>query len=266
MRKKILFSAGLFVLPLAWSCANSGNKGEDGQETAPGEVNPDVCAVLGKACTVDTDCEGDTFCDQHASICLPREIFGLTGCTGPQDCREPYVGCMTISTGGSYCVSEFILRCICQNNPGNARFTGACSAVGMGGGGSGAEPVPCGEKGEACDANRACCEDLVCVQSAIAEFSGCREPCTEDSDCESNCCILFTGSTDGFCVAAEYCACVAEGGVCDGSVPCCKGLTCIRFSESGDYTCQPECTSDDQCASGQCRIPEGDISGGCLPL
>lgn len=56
-----------------------------------------------------------------------------------------------------------------------------------------------------------CCSGLVCVKSeAEPLLDGCQIPCTKGSECESNCCLLFTledGSKaeSGVCAVSDYC-------------------------------------------------------------
>jgi hypothetical protein len=63
-----------------------------------------------------------------------------------------------------------------------------------------------------CDGQRnVCCEGLVCSgtppDASVVDpvLNGCKHPCDENGDCESGCCVLFTGRDNGICAPASRC-------------------------------------------------------------
>ena len=71
----------------------------------------------------------------------------------------------------------------------------------------------CRTEREECDGDlHECCEGLLCVASQDdPELVGCRPRCDKNSQCESQCCVLFTGEDGqkldfGVCAPADRCA------------------------------------------------------------
>jgi hypothetical protein len=58
-----------------------------------------------------------------------------------------------------------------------------------------------------CDGEfKPCCEGLICSSSPQdLPLHGCKLPCDQDSDCETRCCVLFTGRDYGICAPTDRC-------------------------------------------------------------
>lgn len=65
----------------------------------------------------------------------------------------------------------------------------------------------CRELDEECDGDlRPCCDGFICATSdKDAALNGCKLPCAKDSECDTGCCVLFTGRDDGICAPKDRC-------------------------------------------------------------
>lgn len=127
-------------------------------------------------------------------------------------------------------------------------------------------PNGCEAEGRSCGADAPCCAGLVCVDGARPESrNGCRARCERHEDCDSGCCVPFSGDESGFCDDALYCTCLEPGDACAGTGrSCCEGARCARFGEDA-FSCLPTCESSEDC-DGNCCSP---IEGGpdvCAPF
>ncbi len=51
-----------------------------------------------------------------------------------------------------------------------------------------------------------CCEGLVCSSAPDdLPLNGCKYACDQDSDCDTGCCVLFSGRDNGICAPADRC-------------------------------------------------------------
>jgi hypothetical protein len=128
---------------------------------------------------------------------------------------------------------------------------------------------PCKKTGDSCmqgdgTTPSECCRGT-CVESATPDYAGCRPTCTTGADCDTGCCIPFSNSERGFCVAALYCSCLAIDEHCgDSAVECCEGSLCAGATVA-DYRCTQLCTQPADCPSGCCRALADNSKSVCQP-
>jgi len=154
-----------------------------------------------------------------------------------------------------------------QGNPqtgSGGAFGGGGTASGGGGvsnlggspqlGSGGAAPA-CKPTGSACQSAAECCDGNTCNNTAgAAELNGCQLRCSQNSDCQSGCCVLFTGDTKGICGAAKFCSCGGDGSACGSQDPaCCTTHVCLANDQAqSSYGCKKLCTTNADCATNCC--------------
>ncbi len=135
---------------------------------------------------------------------------------------------------------------------GNAATSGG--GVAAGGGSSGGA---CHQNGEPCADSRDCCASATCNNTAGSlELNGCHPLCTQNADCSTGCCVLFTGSARGICGDAKWCSCGMTGVPCGSQLPaCCSDQICLAGDPSrAAYACQKRCTTAADCPT-KCCVP-----------
>jgi hypothetical protein len=219
------------------------------------------CFCTGEAATVTPNCSS------------PSALAGL--CTGPGGSCASKACCE-----GSSCVDSGSAKlCLEVCSSASDCSTGCCTDLYETGVTSCAEPDactnPCKKTGEACAPGSSttpddCCRGS-CVESENPDYAGCRPTCTTSADCaDTGCCVPFSNSTSGFCAAAVYCSCSAEGSACGADPPyCCEGSICAGTSAE-DLACFRVCTTDADCPTQNCRpLSDGSQSiceAACAPL
>lgn len=207
------------------SAATGGANGATGGATS-------ACLPVLSRC----DGEGDTCC--AGSVCLDRG--GTRRCV--QTCTER-------RECGSLCCAadEATGQKVCADE----------SACG---------PLDCSDVGGPCDTpGPGCCDGLTCVSSRAPEYSGCRKPCEQASDCDSGCCVPYANAAAKFCADAAACTCAQKDAKCGGVSRCCAGLACTSYDDSGDFACKPTCTTGEDCDTGCCLPIAGTGEAACLP-
>jgi hypothetical protein len=201
----------------AGSGAASGSGGT-ASGAAAGSTAGGVCLPPLARCAADGEC-----CD--GAICLNSE------------CRPT---CQVRNDCGSLC---------CQEDPAAGRKLCVAASLCEGSG-------DCATEGNACT-DSPCCDTMICVESTVPSWSGCRPPCQTDGECESDCCLPFANTPSGFCAEPRFCTCAHLDEECGGAIQCCDGLACASTSEAGVYACRPVCTADADCSGGGCCVPLG---------
>jgi hypothetical protein len=151
-----------------------------------------------------------------------------------------------------------------STNAGGALPVGTGASISVGTGGT---TAVCKKTGDSCADSAECCTGNICNNTAgSAELNGCHPPCTQNADCSTGCCVLFSGATRGICGDAKWCACGTAGSKCGSQLPaCCSDQTCL----SGDaaqsfYECKKRCTQNADCPTSCCvPIPGLNLSA-CL--
>lgn len=128
------------------------------------------------------------------------------------------------------------------------------------------EAETCFGIGDACEGEQlSCCDGLTCVGSSNPDMAGCRPMCQTAGDCDSGCCIPYSNVDAGFCVAAKFCECAADGETCGGSIHCCDGFACSSGDTPGEFACRPVCKVDGDCDTNCCRPIQMTDTSVCLP-
>jgi len=150
------------------------------------------------------------------------------------------------------------------NSGGGFPAGGASAAPGAGGGSAGGA---CHQSGEACVDSRDCCDGSTCNNTAQAvALNGCHPRCTQNSDCPTGCCVLYTGDTRGICAEALWCTCGAAGAQCGSNQPkCCDGEVCLASNaQQSAYACRKQCTTNADCPTNCCVAIPNLNSSACL--
>jgi hypothetical protein len=110
-----------------------------------------------------------------------------------------------------------------------------------------------------------CCSGYTC--STFSEVTACHKDCTRDADCAPGCCApLDTGKM--VCLGEDLCGgtipnpnCATEvDAPCEG-IGCCGELGCASPNTGETFTCRPQCSAAEPCASGCCvEIPGAGFS------
>lgn len=135
------------------------------------------------------------------------------------------------------------------------------TSAGAGGAAGMAPTSSCRSHGEMCNTSLDCCDGSTCNNTAQApELNGCHPHCTQNSECDTGCCVLYVGSTNqGFCAGAKWCACGMSGMQCGPTQPkCCDDHLCLASNpERSAYDCKKRCTTNADCATKCCvAIPD----------
>jgi hypothetical protein len=203
------------------SCFCTGEAGENYGGCSSPAALAGLCTGLDGSCASRACCAGLTCVDNGTSKLCKQ------GCTTAADCST---GCCTdiYDTG--------VLSCAELD---------ACTN-------------PCKREAEACTPGSSttpsnCCRGA-CVESANPDYAGCRPTCTTSAQCATGCCVPFSNSTTGFCAAAQYCTCGAQGAPCGGLMnsACCEGTVCAGQTAE-TLGCRKLCTSDADCGGTVCR-------------
>ncbi len=172
------------------------------------------CFCTGEAATVTPSCSSPS---ALAGLCAGKDA----GCTGMACCD----GLRCVDTNGGK-------RCEQTCSAGSECTSGCCTDLYDTGTSLCAEQSactsPCKKHGEKCQPEPGsditandCCRGS-CVQSDNPDYDGCRPNCSTNEQCDTGCCVPFSGSTNGFCADPKYCSCPAEGGACGpGLSDCC---------------------------------------------
>jgi hypothetical protein len=130
---------------------------------------------------------------------------------------------------------------------------------------------------DACDSGSVCCLDPTGVTAACVDDIGygviCAASCTQNSDCESDCCATFASGS--YCEAAQWCAgvdnpncTVAPEDDCSQDSDCCpqsNGWASACSSFGGAAVCGSLCGQDSDCDSGCCTARDPDQLLVCAP-
>jgi hypothetical protein len=231
---------------------------EPGATSLPGRTaETPYCAAY----TCMTFDEASCFCTGEAganypSCSSPSALAGI--CVGPDASCATRACCdgLTCLNNGSYdvCKQGCTTAADCS--------TGCCTDVYDTGVLTCAEldacTNPCKREGEACTPGTSttpndCCRGS-CVESENPDYAGCRPTCTTNDQCDTGCCVPFSNTNSGFCAAALYCSCGAQGASCGELMDplCCDGTTCAgQTAETA--SCRKLCTSDADCGGTVCR-------------
>jgi hypothetical protein len=206
-------------------------------------ARPSDCGGIGNLCS--EGCGGASECQLIGDYCQSTGV--------PPGVCSPY--CV-----GFACMTFDQASCFCTGDAG-AMF-GQCAC------GPAAVLNQCATEGASCDSTPCCsCQGLQCVADAVLGTKQCRQSCTKDSDCATNCC----DTTAHLCHDSLYCNCVDAGSGCSGNGPnCCPGATCLTFqldAASPTYSCYTNCApGQTTCAGGCCSQPlSGKNFGACAP-
>jgi hypothetical protein len=193
-----------------------------------------VSGVCRPLCKGDYSCNGGA-CVMYDSPLLPEGVGACSGggyspatttptTTAPASQGNPSTATTAAAADGQRCVSFSDCAsgcCIGTASGGYCAASERCSTY----------MSPCGT----CGAGTRC----VSVGNGAP---ACGAYCDFNSECQSDCCVGTFG--DGACVRAADCARARTCGLCD------DGFGCASFQDPP--TCQLECVSDDECASGAC--------------
>jgi hypothetical protein len=274
------------------SCFCTGAAGKQNPTcSSPGAV-AGLCTGAGSSCLKDKCCEGltctkvtastslcektcTTNADCDTGCCADTYGTGQTICAAASECLCKNAGgsCKPSCCDGLTCVKQSPTASTCEKTCANGSDcdTGCCTDLHDTGqtvcAAASACQNPCVKRGSACtpDRNTNVCCSGTCVTSVNSEFAGCRAVCNANADCDTGCCQKFTTAPGGFCAAAKYCSCSADGTAC-GSITdpeCCTGSICASFG-SGPSACFKKCTTNADCPSGCCSAPfAGETYGAC---
>jgi hypothetical protein len=144
---------------------------------------------------------------------------------------------------------------------------GAIPGAGGASAGGSSSSMLCRRSGEPCNTSLDCCDDSTCNSTAGApELNGCHPRCTQNTDCTTGCCVLFSNDSRGICADAKWCSCGAAGARCGSSLPkCCADQTCLAGdAQQSFYECKKHCTANADCPTNCCvPIPSLNLSA-CL--
>jgi hypothetical protein len=178
-------------------------------------------------------------------------VLGLTASCSSGGSDSPGVGGAVSSTGGA-------------SSTGGVTATGGTTLINNTGG---TPPVQCKGTGEACTNSLDCCEGSTCNNTAQAPaLNGCHPRCTQNTDCQTGCCVLFSGDTQGICAEKEWCGCGIAGSQCGGSHPaCCNDHVCLGLAAPATgFACSKKCQTKTDCTTNCCvPVPSLGISA-CL--
>jgi hypothetical protein len=177
-------------------------------------------------------------------------VLGLTASCSSGGSDSPGAGGAASSTGGA-------------TSTGGLTATGGATFSGTGG----TPPAPCKGTGEVCTNSLDCCEGSTCNNTAQAPaLNGCHPRCTQNTDCPTGCCVLFSGDTKGICAEKMWCGCGTAGSQCGGSYPaCCSDHVCLgQTAPATGFACSKKCQTNTDCATNCCvPVPSLGISA-CL--
>jgi hypothetical protein len=207
--------------------------------------------ALGAACTTDTQCTPNAYCNEGAAcpgVCAPRQTLGGS-CDAPcleelvcsnQVCAEPLQAgdpCTVVDQ----CADELACNA-------DATGMGVCAT---------ATPPQVVGIGQACDGN-----NVVCVKNALCEYDLPSTPmcvaagtvgatCSGDYDCETS---LVCDATSVTCQTP-----VPLGGACTDTSQCgingCEGGSCVKQQAPGGPCATAEGCILGECEGGVCSAP-----------
>jgi hypothetical protein len=207
-------------------------------------VRPADCGGIGNLCS--EGCGGSSECQLIGDYCQPNGV--------PPGMCSPY--CLAFA-----CMTFDQASCFCTGDAGP--MFGQCAC------GPAAVLNQCASEGASCESTPCCsCQGLQCVADSLLGTKQCRQPCTTNSDCATNCC----DTAAHVCHDALYCNCVDAGSDCSGSgTNCCPGSTCLTFqvdAASPTYSCYANCAPQQTtCGDGGCcsQTISGKNYGACGP-
>ena len=140
---------------------------------------------------------------------------------------------------------------------------GGTSSAGAPAGAAGA----CHKAGEPCGSSLECCDGSTCNNTAQApSLNGCHPRCTQNADCQTGCCLLYTGDTRGICTDAMWCGCGMSGARCGSDQPkCCADQLCLAANaQQSSYECKKRCTTNADCPTNCCVAIPNLGANACL--
>jgi hypothetical protein len=237
--------------------------GPDDPSVLPGGYAPHIeCGALGNTCDANSPCSDGLFC--QAGVCLPDLDATQSATCAGDACPIDVPLCVF-----GVCVTADQLACVCLDRSGRDRVS-QCASIWDSDPGSQCLPAD-----SLCDTSpEACCEGFSCLRGKDADdeplLGLCKQPCDDDSECESGCCTEAEGIAGKFCAAALS-MCIGEcrelNEECDGlRRPCCEGLVCARSATDPELAgCQLSCVKNSECESGCCVLFQGRDNGVCGP-